>query len=357
MADKVSICGGCLLGMAVGDALGYTVDAKSWKEICQDYGPEGLLGYDLSNDCAEVSSYTQVGAYAANGLLLGIGRGKPELYLRYLQLSLKEWARRQDLPRDPEKYACWISHISALRRRNCRDSWMLDALRAQNPGTMENPINRSANPGAMPVAVAVGMAYDPKRMDISQLTQLAAAAVATTHGAPEAFLSGAVLANLIAGLVDQPELGLQAQFERAIETAQLQFSARFPQMDQIAGRLKAALQMNMEMPQQVLEELRCDTADQCLAAAMYACLAGSGDFDTAMIIAVNHSGKSAAVGAITGAILGAWMGLEALPEFYLENLEVVQELTTLAKDVAQGTPTMGLFDDDWDHKYTQGLPV
>ena len=38
-----------LLGMAVGDAMGYTVDSRSWQEIQEDYGPNGLLGYDLVN--------------------------------------------------------------------------------------------------------------------------------------------------------------------------------------------------------------------------------------------------------------------------------------------------------------------
>ena len=48
---------GCLLGLAVGDALGYAVDGKSWEEIQQSYGDGGLLGYDLQNyDWAEVTS-------------------------------------------------------------------------------------------------------------------------------------------------------------------------------------------------------------------------------------------------------------------------------------------------------------
>ena len=77
---------------------------------------------------------------------------------------------------------------------------------------------------------------------------------------------------------------------------------------------------------------------------------------TALITAVNHSGLSAAVGALTGAIMGAGLGAEALPEFYLESLSPAQALSELAKDLAQGALTSGLFDDDWDHKYMQGLP-
>ena len=49
--------------------------------------------------------------------------------------------------------------------------------------------------------------------------------------------------------------------------------------------------------------------------------------------------------------------MEALPEFYLEGLEVAPVLMDLATDLAQGSPTVGLFNDDWDHKYTQGLPL
>jgi hypothetical protein len=68
------------------------------------------------------------------------------------------------------------------------------------------------------------------------------------------------------------------------------------------------------------------------------------------------TGWSPAVGAITGAILGAKLGEAALPEFYLESLECTEALKTLADDMACGTTTLSLFDDSWDHKYVQGLP-
>ena len=67
---------GCLLGMAVGDAMGYTVDNRSWSEIQEDYGPNGLLGYDLVNGYADVTSNTQLAAFTCNGLLFGLTRGQ-----------------------------------------------------------------------------------------------------------------------------------------------------------------------------------------------------------------------------------------------------------------------------------------
>lgn len=357
MADKYSGYAGCLLGMAVGDAMGYTVDGKTWAEICEDYGPNGLLGYDVANGCVEVSSYTQIGAYAVNGLMLGITRGRTELYGKFIQLSLQEWARRQQLPRDPERSYCWVSHIPMLRRRHCRDGRMLDALRLQRLGTPDKPANTNPNPGALMAAVAAGLVYDPKRMGPEDVAQLGAEAVAFTHGSPEAFLTGAVLATLIAGILQAPQRELKQLFLAAIEVADACFREKIPQMAELAAKWKLQLSLPVTEPQQDMEALVCDTADQCLSGAMYACMVSGGDFDTAMITAVNHSGRSAAVGAITGAIMGAKLGAEALPEFYLEGLEVAPVLSDLAADLSQGSPTVGLFNDDWDHKYTQGLPL
>lgn len=110
-------------------------------------------------------------------------------------------------------------------------------------------------------------------------------------------------------------------------------------------------------PSEAMECIGCDTASQVIAGAVYACLTSSEDFDRAMIIAVNHSGRSAAVGAVAGAILGTRMGEEALPDFYIECLEPADLLRELADDLFDGCPMeMGnkLFDLDWDHKYLHG---
>lgn len=360
MGEKTSAFRGCFLGMAVGDAMGLAVNKMTWEEICENYGPNGLLGYDLRNNSAEVSSYTQVAAYVANGLLLAVTRGKPGIQLRYIAEAMRQWAKRQHFPRDPEKNLFWVSQIPQLRKRQCQDARMLDATRFETMGTLEKPINQAASPGAILTGAVIGLSYNPRRMEPSQIGTLSAQAVALTHGDPEAYLSAAVLAYVIAGLLQQPEDSLKEQFLRAVETVDHQFRDKYPQMTALANRLKLTIGMadnlNIE-PQQRMEQLNCSSAGECLAAAMYACLVSRDDFDAAMITAVNHSGRSCAVGAITGAILGTRLTEEALPEFYLESLEAADVLRTLADDLALGSPTMGLFDDDWDHKYVQGLPL
>lgn len=357
MDMRVSGCAGCLLGLAVGDAMGYAVDEKTWEEIRQDYGPEGLLGYDSVNGRAVASSHTQVAAYVANGLLLAVTRGKHESASRFVGVALKEWARKQNLPGDPEKCYCWVSHMRVMRQRRCKDIRMLDALR-MDLGTPEKPANRHITPGPLTGAMMVGLAYDEKYMQPRQVGTLGAQVVALTNGSPYAFLSGAVLANLIAGILHEPELLLKEQVLQAIDAMQIQY-AFHPQAEAVGKYLLNAVTLaeSGKAPHDVMEELSCRDAHECVAGAIYASLMFPEDFDSAMILAINHSGRSSAVGALAGGILGAKLGAEALPEFYLENLECGDILQTLAADLATGSPMSGLFNDDWDHKYIQGLPL
>lgn len=357
MDMRASYCAGCLLGLAVGDAMGYAVDEKTWEEIRQDYGPEGLLGYDSVNGRAVASSHTQIAAYVANGLLLAITRGKHESASRFVGVAMKEWARKQWLPGDPEKCYCWVSHMSVMRQRRCKDIRMLDALRMEL-GTPEKPANRHTTPGPLTGAMMVGLAYDEKYMQPRQVGILGAQVVALTNGSPYAFLSGAVLANLIAGILHEPALSVKEQVLQAVDAMQIQY-AFHPQAEDVAKYLLQAVTLaeSSKDPRRVMEEFSCRDAHECVAAALYACLVSPEDFDAAMILAINHSGRSGAVGALAGGILGAKLGAEALPEFYLETLECGDVLQTLAEDLSAGSPMSGLFNDDWDHKYIQGLPL
>ena len=359
--ERLTYYRGCLLGLAVGDAMGSAIDKKSWEEICDSYGPNGLLGYDLQNDYADITSYTQLAAFAANGLLLGATRGQAESYPNYMALALKEWAKAQQFRLGAERTHCWVAQVEPLRRRLCMDARMPEALSRETLGTPDSPINTALTPGALTTAVAVGLFYDSKRMDPRQIGHLGAGAVALTHGNPESFLSGAVLAYLIAGILSAPEQTLIRQLDRALRAVKELYEDRFgTAYDAVEELLRRAVVLT-EDPElsglAAMTLLGCTTAPECLAGAIYACLSCPKDFDQAMILSVNHSGRSAAVGAVAGSILGAYLGADALPEFYLESIEPTAALDELATDLALGRQTTRIFDDSWDQKYIQGLPV
>lgn len=364
MAKVLSAYQGCLLGLAVGDALGYTVDQRSLAEIREDYGPNGLMGYDLVNGYADVTSYTQLAAFTCNGLLLGLTqgqlRGRMSPFISYIRLGQREWAASQTPWGRPEKTFCWLIRKKEICRRHCMNTWMTEQLLRNKMGTPEEKINRFSTPGAITSAVGVGLFFDPETMDQAEIDRLGAEAVALTHGSPLAFLPGAVIAHLISRLLHSEKQPLRELVEEAMESFHNQFYMQFGQADEVWALVKQAISLaespDVE-PAEAMERLRCESGAQVLAGAVYAALVGQKDFDTAMIIAVNHSGRSAAVGAIAGAMLGAWLGEEALPEFYLECLEPADILRSLAFDLYQGCPMEKddiFYDTEWDRKYLHG---
>ena len=363
MEQLLSVYQGCVLGLAVGDAMGAGVDNKTLEDIHIDYGPDGLLGYDLANGFAEVSSYTQVTAFAINGLLVGMAHGYLKgPFLPHIAKALKEWANSQHFPRETEKKRCWLCHISQMRRRRAMDPRTLDALTRDVTGTPQKPANNDDGPGTLPAAAVAGLRFTPERMQPCEVGSLGAEIVALTHGAPVAFLSGAVLAYVIAGLIHDPDGALEDQFINAADAVAAQFAA-YPEAAELQKKVKRAVSVaknGQREPVEVMEKLGCTNADEVLCGAMYACLMADGDFDRAMIIAINHSGKSAAVGAVCGAILGAHLGVEALPSFYVDCLDagpVLRELLADLVSCGDGKVTRRLFDDVWDRKYVQGLPA
>lgn len=355
---------GCLLGLAVGDAMGYTVDSHTWQEIREDYGPGGLRGYDSVGGFVEVTSYTQLAAFTVNGLLLGLTRGqirgKMAPFIQYVGYACREWATTQRRGQKLPENHCWLTIQPEICKHFCMDTRMLDTLSRQRLGTPEEPGNNCAGPQALTTAIGVGLFFHPDRTDQREIDRLGAEAVALIHGSPEAFLSGAVLSHLISRLVNDPRQDFKALIEEAMEALKDQFGHQYSSTYEICNLLKLAVSLSEGLYHdhvEIMEKLRCETAAQCLAGAVYSCLVGGSDLDASMIISVNHSGRSAAVGAVTGAIQGIRLGSEALPEFYLEDIEPAELLKELASDLYQGCPMVKgnrLYDGDWDRKYLHG---
>lgn len=360
MEKRIAFYEGCLLGMAAGDALGCAVDDKTLEQILEDYGPNGLMGYDTADDYAQISTHTQLAALAGNGLLAALSRGKTGEYPRYIALALREWLRSRYSHGAEDGNLCWLNRIPAFLRRNNTDSRVTDSLHRERLGTVDAPVNRADTPSALMAPVSVGLFYEQQRMEPGQIGVLGAEAAALVCGAPESFLSGAAVAYMIAGILQAPEVTLQEQFLQTANIIRGQFGKRFPQASEVASAISFGVRLSRQSQQQlgdVLEGLKCERASQCLTGAVYACLAHPDSFDDALVAAVNHSGKSAAVAAITGAIMGARLGAEAIPDFYLESLESAPYLKELARDFVLGSPTTGLFDDSWEQKYSCGMPV
>ena len=365
MISKRDAYRGCLLGLAIGDAMGYPVDTKTWSQIQEDYGPYGLMGYDLRNGYAEVSSHTQLAAFSCNGLLIGLTRGqllgKMAPFVRYVGLSQQEWAIGQRRYDQPSRNHCWVFRVSDLRHRHCTDTRMVETLNRGKLGSLEDPVNKYDTPASLACAISAGLFADLRKQAQEEIDRLGAESVALTHGHPLAFLPGAMVAHLISGCLRQPEKPLKKLIREALAALQAQFVREYPRMvSQITALVEQAVSLAEErlvQPTDAMKRLKCDTGAEVLAGAIYAALLCEEDFDNAMVVAVNHSGRSAAVSCLTGAILGARMGEQDLPDFYMEGLYVADALRELADDLVQGCPMVRgslLFDGDWESKYLHG---
>ena len=365
MISKRDAYRGCLLGLAIGDAMGYPADTKTWPQIQEDYGPYGLMGYDLRNGYAEVSSHTQIAVFSCNGLLLGLTRGqvygKMAPFVRYVGLAQQEWAAGQRRYDQPGRNHCWVFRVSELRSRHCTDTRMVETLNRGKLGSLEDPVNKHDTPASITSAVAAGIFGDTGRLNPQEADRLGAESVALTHGHPLAFLPGVAVAHLIGNCLRHPHVGLNLLVKGALVALQEQFAREYPrEVGQITALIEQAVSLAEERlvrPVDAMERLKCDTGAEVLAGAIYAALLCEEDFDNAMVIAVNHSGRSAAVGSLTGAILGARLGEQALPDFYMDGLEIADVLRDLADDLVQGCPMVRgslLFDGDWESKYLHG---
>ena len=345
-----------MLSLAVGDAMGHTVDKRSLEEIRNDYGPNGLLGYDLVNGYADITSYTQLAAFTANGLLLGLTRGQAQgrmsILIRYITAAIREWSRSQVFSL-PEKKICWLSSVAEIKRKFCMDNRMLDALSKDTLGSLEEIRYRSNHPGSLTTVVPIALLRKELELYPDELDRLGAEVIALTHGEPEAYLSGAALTHLLRLLMEEPETPVAELVHKTIDEVGLQFGQGGKLWELLQLALTLSVSPNVSA-MDAMETLGCRTAAEVLAGAVYTIATCGRDFDKAMITAVNHSGRSSAVGAVAGAMLGARMGDEELPEFYLESLEAANALTELAADMSSGFSEMvgkSLFDMDWDRKY------
>ena len=95
-------------------------------------------------------------------------------------------------------------------------------------------------------------------------------------------------------------------------------------------------------------------AEETLAIAIYCSLRHSDDFSAGIIAAVNHKGDSDSTGAVTGNILGALLGYQAIEEKWKQNLELADVILEMADDLCHGCQMSeydSYQDPDWIRKY------
>ena len=96
-------------------------------------------------------------------------------------------------------------------------------------------------------------------------------------------------------------------------------------------------------------------AEETLAIAIYCALRYSDDFSRGVAASVNHSGDSDSTGAVTGNILGAWLGRSAIEEKWTRTLELKKVILEMADDLCDACTPSGdgsAPSPQWEKKYS-----
>lgn len=165
----------------------------------------------------------------------------------------------------------------------------------------------------------IGLFYE----DLAQVREIARASSLLTHGHAAA-VAGAEAAAMMVALALQ---GLHpAEIYDEVAKACGHSSQDFAQVWQKVPEV-IHLPPEQVLVDQVLGESW--VADEAVASAMYCFWKHPDDFRAAVLMAINTDGDSDSIGAITGSIVGARLGLEAIPTAWSRNVEASKYLHEL----------------------------
>ncbi len=346
---------GCLLGGAVGDALGAPVEFMKRAQILAQFGPHGIADYvPAYGRLGAITDDTQMTLFTAEGLIRGWVRScmrgitthpgvTDHAYLR--------WLRTQG-----ETPACelfegmegWLFKQQALHNRRAPGNTCLDALRQKNHLGDFARNNSKGCGGVMRIAPVGLFAWHwHPGISVEETFRLGCELARLTHGHPTGYLAAGVLAVVILGLLDAASLRDSLMTAKACLT-------RHAHHEETLQAIEQAEQLASEDvgPADAIRQLGEGwVAEEALAISLYCALVAD-SFETGVLLAINHDGDTDSTGAVTGNLLGASGGTAQIPRRWLEPLELREVITEIAADLFEMKQWRigeyaGARDNDW----------
>lgn len=329
---------GCLLGGAVGDAMGAPVEFLSRSEILRQFGDSGLTGYaEAYGGIGKITDDTQMTLFTAEGLLRAVVRERERgiasfegvtahAYLRWLLTQGIQPSCNMDVNDDN---CGWLFQHRELHSRRAPGNTCISALRKMK-SLGEPAINDSKGCGGVMRVAPVGLiGWSMGWRDNPQRTfKLAAELAALTHAHPTGYLTAGVLAVIIQALIDGLSLTEGLGAAKTLLTSEPDHHETLRALE-FAEVLAATSLPNHEAIKRLGQGW---IAEEALAISIY-CSLVSKTFKQGVLMSVNHDGDSDSTGAITGNLLGAMLGVKEIPENWLEPLELRDTIAEIAGDL------------------------
>ena len=309
---------GCLFGLAIGDALGAPVEFLRLPQIKARYGEKGIADFDewMVFKPGFYTDDTQMSLATAQGCIKAFQNqkaGKPfdpvaEVYKCYL-----EWFTFQD---DPQQ-------------RRVPGGTCLSALGSGKIGTIEKKINNSKGCGGVMRTAPAGLAF-PSDAAFRRGAEFAA----ITHGHPSGYLSAGFLSEMIAHIIEGKTL--EEAIKRSIGTL-----TTYDDHQETLTFVQRAITLSTS--QDLVEDSIAAigegwVGEEALAIALYCSLKFTHDWTSGTLAAINHSGDSDSTGSITGAILGTLLGVESIPNKWVQGVENAETIQKISEELFKIRP-------------------
>ena len=376
---------GCLLGGAVGDALGVPVEFLDEPDIFKQYGKRGITNFTKLGETGKFSDDTQMTLFTAAGLLAcDVNENAAAIreenvqeknqnantassadlrkrnYIPYIADAYRDWLqtqRQHGVPYDERKYS-WLRDVEALYYRCAPGRTCLYSIIDGCSGTIENPQNDSKGCGGVMRMAPVGLYLGAMVLPVEEIDRIGAEAAALTHGHDLGYIPAAALAHII-NLIVHKGATLQEAVEDSVSAMQKIFASS-PNIKYFTELMKKAVQLS-QSDRPILDAIHelgeGWVAEETLVISVYCCLRFPESFADAVIASVNHWGDSDSTGAVTGNIMGALLGMKAIPKKLAENIylkEIVLEIADDLFDYRENGKHSGITMEVWKKKYGKG---
>lgn len=306
---------GCMLGLAIGDALGGPIEFLTYDEIRQRYPPDGVTDF-MDYRGLKAGSYTddtEMSIAVAQGLLRS-GSTEIDDIMQHVAAEFVQWFNNTSILRSPGS-TC----MGAAARLAAGTHWR------------ESGMNDSKGCGTAMRSAPIGLLF---RHDLDAIVQVASASSQITHGHPAATAGAIGSAFMVARAVDGCDV------MSSLPLLMKRTSGIHPDFTSRLAFLPGALALNSD--QQAYSILGEGwVAEEALAGAIYAVAVAGNSFVRAVTGAANGGGDNDSRACIAGAIAGATTGRSGIPKKWVQEVESRQLLVSIAGDLSAPNKKLG----------------
>jgi ADP-ribosylglycohydrolase len=297
---------GAMLGLAIGDALGFPAEFLSIQEIRSRYGPKGITDLQPSagHPAGTYTDDTQMTLALARAIIAR-GNASEGEFLDEVAREFVAWSQSPDNDRAPG-----MTCMAACRALAADPSW-------RAPGR-----NDSKGCGTAMRSAPIGLAWHG---DEETIIRLAAKTSELTHGHPCATAGSLATALLTSWALDG--IKPRAMFDRLM-------SVTTPISGEFAAKLRQVPDVLDDEPESAYAVLgEAWVAEEAIACALYAFWRTPTDYRQTVITAANMDGDADSVACIAGAISGAFNGVDAIPQAWQNQVEDGKALRDIANQL------------------------